>query len=138
MTPTHPPGQSKLILIIDDEIAFCTVIRDILRASGYRVLIAHRASDAQQHLENATPDLIISDIMMPEMDGLTLIRTIRSCPELASIPILVVSAKSRDEDFKQVREAGADGFLTKPFTSQELLTHIRHHLTHAAEKGKKA
>jgi len=122
------PQWHTSILIIDDEIAFCTVLREILSPRGYDVRTAHRASEALHILKSFTPDVILTDIMMPELDGLSLVRQIRDLPRFAETPIVVVSAKSMQEDHEEALQAGANELLSKPFTSQELLLTIQRHL----------
>lgn len=104
------------------------MLREILSPRGYDVRAVHRASEARHILESFTPDIILTDIMMPELDGLSLVRQIRDMPRFAETPIVVVSAKSMQEDHEEVVQAGANGLLSKPFTSQELLLTIQRHL----------
>lgn len=131
MTTSQTSNHKGSILIVDDEIAFCTVIREILRTAGFHVRIAHRASEALELLDDIVPDLILTDIMMPEMDGISLIREIRRRAGFSSTPILVVTAKSQIDDYMGAHEAGANEILTKPFTSQELLSLIQLHINGA-------
>ena len=109
------------VLLVDDEEPFCGIIADVLRwAYNLNVLIAHSAFEAQSLLNNNEIHLILLDVMMPEMDGLSLARWIRSEPECSNIPIVVISAKASPIDRKNGVEAGANGFLAKPFSSEEL------------------
>ncbi|NIM93146.1 MAG: response regulator [Anaerolineales bacterium] len=120
----HP----SLILVIDDEPSFCTVLSEILRSFGYHVQQAHSVDQALQVLEREPPDLILTDIMMPGTDGLTLIRQLRANPRWSSMPMIVVSAKSQPEDIAASEEAGADGCLIKPFSAGELREAVNAHL----------
>lgn len=115
------------ILIIDDEPAFCMVLNEILSANGYAVKTTRSAQDALAWLEDHAPSLILTDIMMPGMDGYSFLHTLRNQEKLASIPVVAVSAKSLPEDVAAVKQAGGDDLLAKPFTSQELLNCIRRH-----------
>jgi len=112
--------RARYILVVDDEPSFCTVLSEILRSFGYNVQQAHDAHHAIELLKLTPPDLILTDVMMPGMDGLTLIRQIRSDPERASIPTIVISAKSQPEDIRASKAAGADACLVKPFSAREL------------------
>ena len=120
----HP----QTVLVIDDEKAFCDVVAEILEASGIRTLKANDASQAAIHLETSTPDLILCDIMMPDMDGLTFIRQLKNDPDRAHIPIIIVTAKATDADEKEALSTGAVGFLAKPFSAADLEAVTRSYL----------
>lgn len=108
------------ILVVDDEPAFCTVVCEILRVCGF---VAHPANSARQAIEllrGITPDLILADVMMPDIDGLTLLRELRATSGWKSIPAIVISAKSQPEDFSAAMAAGANACLAKPFSASEL------------------
>jgi len=108
------------ILVVDDEPAFCTVVCEILRVYGYVAHPANSAKQAMELLEGITPDLILADVMMPEIDGLTLLRELRSKSGWKAIPAIVISAKCDPEDFTDAFDAGANGCLAKPFSASEL------------------
>ena len=113
-------SKVRYILVVDDEPSFCTVLSEILRSFGYNVQQAHDAHQAIELLKVTPPDLILTDVMMPGMDGLTFIRQIRSDPDRSSIPTIVISAKSQPEDIRASKAAGADACLVKPFSAREL------------------
>ncbi len=115
-----PTANNHIILVIDDEEAFCDVVCEILDSLGYNTRQAYDAHQAIALLQEITPDLILTDVMMPELDGLTFIRQLRSDPTWSEIPIIIVSAKATKEDREAAKEAGADGYLIKPFSSLEL------------------
>jgi two-component system phosphate regulon response regulator PhoB len=124
---SEAPGFEKLnspnhrvVLVIDDEEAFCDVVCEILDSIGYHPMHAYNAAQAIRQLEVRTPDIILSDIMMPDVDGLTFIRHLRAEPRWAQIPIIVVSAKATLADQDAAADAGADGYLIKPFSSKDL------------------
>lgn len=108
------------ILVVDDEPDFCSAIHDILEAAGYHVHQAATATEALALLDRLVPDLILSDVMMPAMDGLTFLREVRARPGGSRIKAVVVSAKGMPEDIEAARLAGADGYLVKPFSAHEL------------------
>ena len=112
--------SKPVILLIDDEKPYAKVIKEALEVNGVEVLLAHNAMDALNLFQQVTPDLILMDVMMPEVDGLSLLRWIREHSENDSLPIHVVSAKAQDEDRKAAITAGANGFLAKPFTVDEM------------------
>jgi CheY-like chemotaxis protein len=117
-------SDRRRILVVDDDPAFCTIMREILGAEGFEVHVAYDAKGALSMLEDFLPDIILSDIMMPDIDGLWLIRNIRSSPEWAKIPTIVVSAKIMPKDRQAAKEAGADAFVPKPFSLPELRSTI--------------
>lgn len=108
------------ILVVDDEPAFCTVVCEILRVYGYVAHPANSARQAMELLEGITPDLILADVMMPEVDGLTLLRELRSKSGWKNIPAIVISAKCDPDDFSAALAAGANACLAKPFSASEL------------------
>jgi CheY-like chemotaxis protein len=109
-----------LILVVDDEYAFCEVVCEILEAAGYRARKASHVSEAYKCLSEETPDLILTDVMMPDVDGLTFIRELRAQSKYASIPMVVVSARASPSDQREAMEAGATQILAKPFSSNHL------------------
>jgi DNA-binding response OmpR family regulator len=119
-SPALRMPMSPTLLLVDDEPDFCAALHDILEAAGYDVHEAPSASIALSILESITPDLILTDIMMPGEDGLSFLRKVRSRPSWSGIRAIVVSAKGMPEDIAAARHAGADGYLTKPFSAREL------------------
>ena len=129
--PQPTPKNNRTILVIDDEEAFCDVVCEILEASGYFPLHAHTAAQAIEILRDQTPDLILSDVMMPDVDGLTFIQQLRLNPLWSEIPIIVVSAKATPADQDAARSVGADGYLVKPFSTADLELTIANALAEA-------
>jgi CheY-like chemotaxis protein len=113
------------ILVIDDEPALRSVLSTMLEVFGYSVVEAGSATFALSLLEEIKPDLILTDVMMPDMDGLTLIRRMRSEPSWSDIPVLVISAKTTPDDRMAAEMAGASGFLAKPFSAADLKAALR-------------
>ena len=116
----EPICSKGSILVVDDEPAICVVMGIILKLHGYAVYRAHSVNQAFSFLQANKPNLILADIMMPGTDGLTMIRDIKSTAGWSEIPTVVLSAKSGEQDRQQAFEAGADAFLAKPFTANEL------------------
>lgn len=114
-----PPGKG-VIFVVDDESAFCDVVCEILEAIGYDSHFALNATEALQMMPQIKPDLILSDVMMPEMDGLSFVRHLRDHAAWQTIPIVVVSAKATAEDRRNALASGASDFLAKPFSSYDL------------------
>ncbi len=111
---------SGSILVVDDERGFCEVVTVILESQGYQVHKAYHANDAFGLLDETTPDLILTDMMMPDIDGVGLIKRLRETPAWADIPVVVISAYSEPEIQENAFEAGASGFISKPFSATEL------------------
>lgn len=109
-----------ITLIVDDERDYGKAMQDALTAYGFEVHLAHSASEALHTMQRLTPDVILLDIMMPEVDGLTLLRLLRTDPRRSHIPVVVISARVAKEDSEEAIAAGANLFLEKPFTSQQL------------------
>lgn len=115
-----PTGGRPSILVVDDDPTFCAIMGEILRMYQARVYTAFSAEEAMALLETVTPDLILTDVMMPEVDGLTLVRRIRSGAVQARIPIIIVSAGVSHREQAAAMQAGADQFLPKPFSITDL------------------
>jgi len=113
------------ILIVDDSQVIQRVLSLQLRKNGYEVVVAGSAAEALQRLEQAPVDLVIMDIAMPEVDGLTLLRQVRSDPCFQKLPIIMLTASGQDQDRLTAREAGANDFLSKPTSSRELLDAVQ-------------
>jgi CheY-like chemotaxis protein len=113
------------VLVVDDEETVCNVVCEILETLGFAAHRAYSAADALTFLEQTTPDLILTDVMMPDIDGLTLIYKIRCATESANVPIIVFSAIATTTDRQAALDAGASAFLAKPFSSRELKEIIR-------------
>jgi two-component system, OmpR family, KDP operon response regulator KdpE len=110
------------ILVVDDEIQITRVLRAALQSNGYEVVSARNGVEAMTlYLENP-PDLVITDLSMPEMDGVELTREIR---QRASTPIIIVSVRNQESAKIQALDEGADDYITKPFGIQELLARVR-------------
>lgn len=107
-------------LIVDDDPDFCVLLREMLKWRGFEVSVAYSASDAISSRGQVHPEIMLVDIQMPEVDGLELIRKIRSDKSFANTPIIVITATAIQDMLLASREAGADFFLTKPLTYFEL------------------
>ncbi|MFN2149906.1 MAG: response regulator [Anaerolineales bacterium] len=112
--------SAPVILLVDDERAYAKVVKEALERIGMRVHLAHDAMEALNLYSEVSPDLILLDVMMPDVDGLSLLRWLREHSEKDGVPIHVVSAKAQQADKDAAISAGANGFLAKPFTVEEL------------------
>lgn len=117
--------SDQTILIIDDDRAIAELVSDALADEGYSTVVCRNAEQAQKKIEQMPVALILLDIMMPGMDGLSLCRQIR---DEVSCPILFMTAKSRTFDTMLGLEMGADDYITKPFVVEELVARVKAHL----------
>src|SRR5262245_19924020 len=113
--------MSGRVLVVDDNEDNLKIIQEILRTRGFTVRLARDGASALKSLEEERPDVILLDVMMPEMDGIEVLDRIRAHPQLGSLPVILVTAKGQDEDVLAGYKTGADYYITKPFTARQLL-----------------
>jgi putative two-component system response regulator len=127
--PALPIGTAILvsahILLAEDNHDIIEVMREILEGEGYRVTCARNGLDAYHAFERETPDLIVSDVMMPQMDGFTLLSSVRAHAAGAAVPFLFLSARTETAATMQARALGADDYLFKPFDADDLSLAVR-------------
>jgi two-component system chemotaxis response regulator CheY len=114
------PTWMATVLVVDDEPCFREVVGDILTAAGHRILSAPDVEEAFAAIRREKPRVILTDQMMPKVDGLTFVQRLRANPGWADIHVIVVSAKARRDDIDRALQAGADEYLVKPFSADEL------------------
>jgi CheY-like chemotaxis protein len=119
---------TNAVLIVDDEREFTFIAGEILKSRGIEVIEAHDGAQALQALQTFNPNVILMDMMMPGMDGMSLIQILQTKEEWSSIPVIMVSARVFPEDRENARLAGIDAFLEKPFSAQELQDAIHPYL----------
>jgi two-component system KDP operon response regulator KdpE len=124
--------MAERILVVDDEIQITRVLRASLSAQRYDVRTANDPEEALRLFEEWDPDLIVTDLMMPGMTGVDLCRAIR---RKSRTPILVLSVRDQEHAKVEALDAGADDYVTKPFSIQELLARIRAHLRRAPDRS---
>jgi len=117
--------DSPSILLVDDEEYMRRLAGMTLQQAGYEVVLASTGAEALARIQEATPDLIVSDVMMPDMDGLSLLRQLRADAATRSIPVILVTAMARTEDVVAGLELGADDYLVKPYHPAELVARVR-------------
>ena len=113
------------ILIVDDEPGQQQLLRYNVEKSGFDVLLADNGNDALNIVDEVKPDLIVLDWMIPEASGIDVCYELRSRPETRYLPILMVSARGEDIDLAMALDAGADDYITKPFSPRELIARIK-------------
>ncbi len=117
------------ILVIDDEFAICELIKMNLEAGGYsNIQTANDGESALKLIFDWLPDLILLDWMLPKIDGLTICKRLKNSPATSNIPVIILSAKSRENDIVEGLEAGANDYITKPFSNKILLARIKSQL----------
>jgi DNA-binding response OmpR family regulator len=124
--------KREQILIVDDDPAIRKFVKANLEAREYRVLLAVDGDEGLKLLDNEIPDLILLDIMMPNLDGFEVCRRVR---EWSNIPIIMLSAREGENDKVRCLDCGADDYLTKPFSLRELLSRIKAVLRRVKDNG---
>lgn len=117
--------MSKLILTVDDSASMRMLLKATLTAQGFRIETANDGNHGLERMLEVQPDLLITDINMPGMDGFGLIEAVRQLPQFRGTPILVLSTEFADEKKSRARTSGATGWITKPFDSERLASAIR-------------
>lgn len=110
------------VLVVEDDVGIRDVLRTLLKAAGYRVIEADSARRGEVEARSHKPDLLLVDLGLPDQDGLTLIRQVRSG---STMPIIVLSARTAEAQKVAALDAGADDYVTKPFSAPELLARVR-------------
>ncbi|HEX8639146.1 MAG TPA: response regulator transcription factor, partial [Pyrinomonadaceae bacterium] len=125
-------NETKKILVVDDETQIIRVMRRILSAHQYEIRTAGNGETAMEVFQTWMPDLVITDLQMPEVGGLELCRRLRV---VSDIPIIVLSVRNEEETIVEALDAGADDYVTKPFGTNELLARVRAGLRRISEKN---
>jgi len=118
----------KTILIADDEPNIVISLEYLLQRDGYRVVVARDGQEALDAIAASAPDLVLLDVMLPKVSGFEVCQTIRENPALAGMRVVMLTAKGRDVEMSKGIALGADAYVTKPFSTQELLAQIRSQL----------
>ncbi len=113
------------ILVVDDEPGIVDIARANLEGQGYTVIGAYDGEEALELIREERPDLVILDILMPEMDGWDVLERIESDPDLSGIPVIMLTARVSDEDVLRGLETGAVEYMTKPFYPQDLVAAVK-------------
>jgi DNA-binding NarL/FixJ family response regulator len=124
--------ESNTLLLIDDDPNLVLLVKDYLELQGYAVVTAKNGRDALRVLEKDLPNLIICDVMMPEMDGYAFVKKVRENPQTSWLPVLFLSAKGQIQDRVAGLSKGADVYMVKPFEPAELVAQIEASLNQAA------
>ena len=114
--------QGRLILVVDDEARMVRFIQLNLEHDGFQVISAYNGREALEQVRSQLPNLILLDVMMPDLDGFELLQRIR---DQSSVPVIMLTAKGEEDDRVRGLELGADDYITKPFSPRELLSRVR-------------
>jgi len=117
--------ELEQILVVDDEEAIREVVSTMLESKGYRCTAVSNGRAAQEQVKKSTPDLVLSDMIMPEMDGITATREIRKRHEWRKVPIIALTAKAMKDDQERCLAAGANDYIAKPLDVEKLLSLLR-------------
>lgn len=122
---TDSPPEQPVILAADDDEDILALVKFRLERSGYTVLEARDGEEALKLALERKPDLAVLDVMMPKLDGLELTRRLRAAEATSRMPIILLTARAQDTDVQQGFEAGADDYMRKPFSPQELRSRVQ-------------
>jgi DNA-binding response OmpR family regulator len=120
--------MSKTVLIADDEANIVISLEYLLQRDGYHVLVARDGQEALDTVQLMTPDLVLLDVMLPRLSGFQVCQKIRENPAWAHIRIVMLTAKGRDVEMSKGMALGADAYVTKPFSTKDLLAQVREQL----------
>ncbi|MCK4464557.1 MAG: response regulator, partial [Bacteroidales bacterium] len=140
MNTMEQNNQNSMVLIVDDTPKNIQVIGSILMEQKYRISVAKNGREALKVVKDVKPDIILLDIMMPELDGFETCKQLKESPETRDIPVIFLTAKIETEDIVKAFELGAVDYVIKPFNAKELLVRVNTHLDlkYAHEKIKKS
>jgi DNA-binding response OmpR family regulator len=124
--------MAKKILIVDDEKDLVETLTFRLKSYGYEVISAHDGKDGLDMARSESPDLILLDLMLPKLDGYKVCRMLKFDEKFKKIPIIMLTARSQEDDKKIGLETGANAYITKPFNPKSLLAKIEELIQHGA------
>lgn len=126
--------MSAQLLLVDDEPGLREAVKDYLQESGFTVQVASNAREGWELMQQNTPELVISDIMMPQVDGYQFLKQLREDPRFQALPVIFLTAKGMTTDRIQGYQAGVDAYLPKPFDPDELVAIVENLLKRRASK----
>ena len=117
--------MSKRVLIAEDEPHIVESLSFVLQRKGYEVEAVFDGETALAQLRSHRPDVMILDVMLPRVNGFEVLKQVKSDAALHSVPVIILTAKGQAQDRRMAEEIGADGFMTKPFSNQEVIDEVR-------------
>jgi len=127
------PQKTKKVIIVEDEPDTAEMFAEMMRLSGYHVLKSYGGTPAGDIIAREKPDVVVLDLMMPDLSGIDVLRFVRNDPQLSTTPIVVVSAKSMPSDIKDGMDAGASVYLTKPVSFNDLQRAVQNAIQNVKE-----
>lgn len=119
--------MSKTVLIVDDETNIVVSLEFLMQQAGYQVAIARSGEEALEQLARLQPSVVLLDVMLPGIDGFEVLQHIRQTPDLQQIAVIMLTAKGRDVEITKGLAFGANAYITKPFSTRDLLNEVRRH-----------
>lgn len=116
------------ILVVDDEPNIVVSLEFLMKEAGYDVRVAHNGDEGLRAIEDRAPDVVLLDVMMPKRNGYDLCQTIRANPEWSDVRIIMLTAKGRDIEREKGLALGADDYITKPFSTREVMERVKRYL----------
>lgn len=117
--------MSKSVLIVDDEPNIVVSLEFLLEQAGYQMRVAHDGQEAWEAIERQPPDLVLLDVMLPRLSGFDVCQKIREHPDLQRVRVVMLTAKGREVEVSKGLALGADAYISKPFSTQDLLAQVR-------------
>ncbi len=117
--------MTQSVLVVDDERYIVTSLEYVMTNAGFEVGVAYDGEEALAKVKEMVPDLVILDVMMPKLDGFEVCETIRANPAWKSVRIIMLTAKGRDSEREKGLSLGADDYITKPFSTRDLLRRVK-------------
>ncbi len=118
------------VLVAEDEPNIVLSLQFIMKKAGFQVRVAEDGVQAVLEVEKERPDVVLLDIMLPKRDGFSVCEIIKSNPEWSNVKIIMLTAKSREEDKLRAMSLGADDYITKPFSTRELISRVKELIDH--------
>lgn len=123
-------SDKKTIMVVEDDPDMTEIVRIILEGEGYNVVCAPSGPDFFSQIKGQKPDLIVLDVMLPDMDGLEVLRRVRGDDHTSSIPVVMLTIKDQYDDIQRAYELGCDYYLPKPFTRKQMVDTVNLLLSH--------
>lgn len=117
--------KTRKVLLVDDEAGFAELMRDLLEMDSYEVVIAYDGQEGLEKLQTFTPDVIISDIVMPRLSGFEMFKRVKAAPETSAIPFLFITGYQDDRVLAEARKVGVFGILRKPVDIEQIEGRLR-------------
>ena len=118
-------NRVRKVLLVDDEVGFAELLRDLLEMDGYEVMLAHDGEEGLAKIEASVPDVIISDVVMPRMSGFEMFRKIKASPATSSIPFLFITGFQDSRVLEEARKVGVFGILKKPVDIEQIESRLK-------------